>query len=118
MSCFDVLTFSLCFRGVKNSEEAMTQMPIVSIVVPVFNGDRFLERALNSIVTQTFDAWEIVLVDDGSTDGTAGIARRYANQLGDRLHYIRQDNRGSSDARNRGTDASRGRFVAFFVCAD
>ena len=96
----------------------MTQAPVVSIVVPVFNGERFLERALHSIVAQTFDAWEIVLVDDGSTDGTAGIARRYADELGDRLHYIRQDNRGSSDARNRGIEASRGQFVAFLDSDD
>ena len=94
--------------------------PRVSIVVPTYDRAMLLPRALDSIVAQTFCDWEIVLVDDGSTDETAAVAARYAAQLGRRFHFIRLGdlNRGSSAARNRGIDKSRGRFVAFLDSDD
>ena len=92
--------------------------PVVSIVVPTFNREALLPRALDSIAAQTFDDWEIVLVDDGSGDGTPEVAAGYRQRLADRFVYIRQENQGSSSARNRGIEASRGRFVAFLDSDD
>lgn len=92
--------------------------PTVSVIVPAFNNERLLPRALDSIIAQTFTDWEIVLVDDGSVDGTPDVAAQYAKRLKNRLIRIRQPNRGSSCARNRGIDASRGRFVAFLDADD
>ena len=92
--------------------------PNVSVVIPTFNRAALLPRAIESVVAQTFDDWEIVLVDDGSTDDTPQVAARCSEQIGDRFVYIRQPNLGSSAARNRGIDASLGRFVAFLDSDD
>lgn len=98
--------------------------PEVSIILPTFNRARLLPRALDSIIAQTFQDWQIVLVDDGSVDETASVAARYAERLRDRsqrgwpLIYIRQPNGGSSSARNRGIDACSGRFVVFLDSDD
>ena len=92
--------------------------PTVSVIIPTYNRAALLPRALDSIVAQTFSDWEIVLVDDGSVDDTPAVASRYAKQLGDRLLYLPQENRGSSAARNRGIDECHGRFVAFLDSDD
>lgn len=92
--------------------------PTVSVIVPTYNSEALLPRALDSVVAQTFDDWEIVLIDDGSTDGTPEVAARYAERLKDRFIYIRQPNCGSSAARNRGIEACTGRFVAFLDADD
>lgn len=92
--------------------------PLVSVVVPTFNRAALLPRALDSVVAQTFSDWEIVLVDDGSTDGTGEIASRYARELGDRFQYVRRANTGCCGARNEGIDRARGSFVAFLDSDD
>ena len=92
--------------------------PTVSVIVPTYNRQPLLPRAIDSVVAQTFGDWEIVLVDDGSTDSTREMADRYSHQLGDRFVYIPQPNRGASAARNRGIDVCRGRFVAFLDSDD
>lgn len=92
--------------------------PRVSVIIPVYNRASLLPRTLDSVIAQAFRDWEIVLVDDGSTDSTAEVADAYARKLGDRLMYIRQENRGAGAARNRGIDVCRGRFVAFLDSDD
>ena len=92
--------------------------PTVSVVVPTYNRAELLPRALDSIIGQTFSDWEIVLVDDGSIDGTSELAATYERQLGSLFRFIRQDNQGSSAARNLGIDESRGEFVAFLDSDD
>jgi len=92
--------------------------PTVSIVIPTYNGANHLPRALDSVVAQTFQDWEIVVVDDGSTDATPAVAARYRSRLGARLIYLHQPNGGSSSARNLGIDRCRGRFVAFLDADD
>jgi glycosyltransferase involved in cell wall biosynthesis len=92
--------------------------PTVSVVLPTYNRAELLPRAIESVIGQTYHDWEIVLVDDGSTDATPDLVRAYARRLGDRLNYIRQDNGGSSRARNRGIEAARGRYVAFLDSDD
>jgi glycosyltransferase involved in cell wall biosynthesis len=88
--------------------------PLISCIVPVFNGERYLEEALDSILAQTYRPLEVIVVDDGSTDGTAGVAARY----GERIAYLFQPNAGPAAARNRGLAAARGEFVAFLDADD
>jgi len=88
--------------------------PLISCIVPVFNGERFLPEALESIWKQTYFPLEIIVVDDGSTDGTPKIVNRYR----DRVRYLKQENAGPSAARNSGIGAARGEFVAFLDVDD
>jgi glycosyltransferase involved in cell wall biosynthesis len=82
--------------------------PLVSVIVPVYNGERFLDRALESAIAQYYPATEILIIDDGSTDGSAAVAARYPA-----ARYIRQENAGVAAARNRGIAESRGEAIAF-----
>ncbi len=88
--------------------------PLVSCIVPVFNGERYLAEALDSIFAQTWRPVEVIVVDDGSTDGSAQIAAGY----GAEVSYIHQANAGPAAARNRGLDAARGEFIAFLDADD
>ncbi len=92
----------------------MTKQDLVSCIVPVFNGARYLAEALDSILAQTWRPLEVIVVDDGSTDGTAHIAAGY----GERISYLRQANAGPAAARNRGLDAAAGKFIAFLDADD
>lgn len=84
-------------------------MPLVSVVIPVYNGERFLRESLESVFAQSFLDYEIVCVDDGSTDGSCALLKQY----GARLRVIQQVNAGQSAARNAGVEIAAGRFVAF-----
>ncbi|MBD7994480.1 CDP-glycerol glycerophosphotransferase family protein [Arthrobacter sp. Sa2CUA1] len=85
---------------------------LVSVVVPMFNVAPYLQRCLNSLVSQTYRRLEIILVDDGSTDATASIAAGYARH-DPRIRLIRLPHAGNGRARNVGVKAARGRFLAF-----
>ena len=87
---------------------------LVSVIIPVYNGERFLAEAVESVFAQTYRAVEIIVVDDGSTDGTASVAGRF----GDRITFLRQDNAGVGPARNRGVRAASGAFIAFLDADD
>jgi glycosyltransferase involved in cell wall biosynthesis len=91
----------------------MTQ-PLISCIVPVFNGEHYLGEALESILNQTYRPLEIIVADDGSTDGTAAIAARYGTQV----RYLWQSNSGPGAARNLGLTAALGEFVAFLDADD
>jgi glycosyltransferase involved in cell wall biosynthesis len=83
--------------------------PLVSCIVPYFNGERYVDEALQSILAQTHRPIEIIVIDDGSTDGSADVIRRY----GDAVRYHRQDNGGPAAACNTGLARARGEFIAF-----
>lgn len=87
---------------------------LVSCIVPVYNGERFLDEALNSIEAQSHRNREIIVVDDGSTDKTADLAAA----RGKALRYFRQENAGGAAARNQGIRMARGEFVAFLDADD
>jgi len=87
---------------------------LISCIVPVFNGERYLAEALGSILAQTHRALEIIVADDGSTDGTSAIVARY----GDRVRYLFQPNAGVAAACNLGLGAAHGDFVAFLSADD
>lgn len=85
-----------------------TAFQLVSVIIPVYNGELFIARAIDSIRHQTHPLIEIIIVDDGSTDRTQDVCRRYAD-----VSYIYQFNQGVNVARNRGLQESRGKFVVF-----
>jgi len=90
--------------------EAKVQIGRVSVVIPVYNGERYLQRAIDSVLAQTYSDVEIVVIDDGSTDGSPAMLREY----GDRLRVHHQANCGNVGlVRNTGIDRSHGEFVAF-----
>lgn len=89
---------------------------LVSIIVPAYQAERHLEECICSLLGQTYRAVEIIVVDDGSTDGTSAIVSRMANS-DDRLRLVKQENRGVSSARNHGIAESRGSYL-MFVDAD
>jgi glycosyltransferase involved in cell wall biosynthesis len=88
--------------------------PLISCIVPVFNGERYLRESLDSILAQTYAPLEVIVVDDGSTDATPMVARSY----GDRIRYLYQRNAGHAAARNRGLGTARGALVAFLDADD
>lgn len=87
----------------------MTGDPLISCIIPVFNGARFLTESLDSVLAQPYRPLEIIVVDDGSTDQTAEVCRRYDSAI----HYERQENAGPGAARNRGIRRAKGEFLAF-----
>jgi glycosyltransferase involved in cell wall biosynthesis len=89
-------------------------LPLISCIVPVFNGEPFLREALDSIFEQTYQAIEVIVIDDGSTDNTAQIVASF----GPRLSFRWQPNSGPAAARNLGLDVARGDFFAFLDADD
>jgi glycosyltransferase involved in cell wall biosynthesis len=87
----------------------------ISVVIPVFNGALYIAEALASIAGQSVSASEIIVIDDGSTDGTAGAVRAASDG---RVHYVRQDRAGAAAARNRGAALASGTLLAFLDADD
>jgi glycosyltransferase involved in cell wall biosynthesis len=88
--------------------------PTVSVVIAAYNARRFLPETLASVFHQTYASWEVIVVDDGSTDGTGELIREYQGKV----IYLRQPNRGPSAARNEGIKIARGRYLAFLDSDD
>lgn len=94
----------------------MPPLPEVSVIIPVYNGEQTIKRALDSVFAQTFADIEVIVVDDASLDRTVGLVTQYAD---DRLKLIRSaENRGAGAARNKGIAAAKGRWVAFLDSDD
>ncbi len=90
----------------------MVENPLVSIIVPVYNGEKSIERCLRSIQNQSYSNIEIIVVDDGSTDHTQKIIKKY--EASDcRFHCIKKPNSGVSDSRNAGMMAAKGKYFQF-----
>ena len=85
---------------------------MISVIVPVYNVEEYLEECLNSIQHQTYTDIEVILVNDGSRDGSKEICERYCQQ-DSRFHLINQENKGLSGARNRGMTESKGELITF-----
>jgi len=96
-------------------------MPLVTAVMIFLNGEKYIAEAIDSILAQSYPNWELVLVDDGSTDGATAIAQDYSRRHPDRIRYIEHphhENRGMSASRNAGVEAGRGDYVSFLDADD
>jgi glycosyltransferase involved in cell wall biosynthesis len=93
-------------------------MPRVSAIVPCYNGAHFLPDALDSALAQTFADYELLVIDDGSTDNTAEVAGDYSARHPGRVRYIHQENKGLAVARNTAIAAARGDLLALLDCDD
>jgi GT2 family glycosyltransferase len=92
--------------------------PAVSIILPTFNRARFLPQALESIKAQTFTDWELIVVDDGSTDNTRELVEELTRGWPQLVRYHQQENQGAYGARNTGLELAAGEYVAFFDSDD
>jgi glycosyltransferase involved in cell wall biosynthesis len=95
--------------------------PLVSVIIIFLNTERYLEEAIRSVFDQSYGNWELLLVDDGSTDGSTAIARGYAGRHPDRVRYLEHEghqNRGMSASRNLGIQHARGEHIAFLDADD
>ena len=91
--------------------------PLISVVIPVYKVENYLERCVNSVINQTYKNLEIILVDDGSPDNCGIICDRYA-EVDDRVKVIHKKNGGLSSARNSGIDISSGKYITFIDSDD
>lgn len=89
----------------------------VSIVVPIYNGEKYIENCVNNLLSQTYDNLEFILVDDGSTDDSGAICDKYA-RMDSRFIVIHQDNVGLSAARNAGTAKATGEYIFYYDVDD
>ena len=96
--------------------QAMNPIPETSIVVTCYNYGRYLKGCLESILGQTYTDWEIIVIDDGSTDNTPEVMEGFTGHAG--IRYIRQPNGGQARAKNKGIETARGRFIAFLDADD
>ncbi len=92
-------------------------MDKVSIIVPIYNGEKYLERCLDSLVKQTYKNIEILCLNDGSTDGSIKILKKYQKK-DNRIIVIDKENSGVSDTRNIGIDKASGKYICFCDCDD
>jgi glycosyltransferase involved in cell wall biosynthesis len=95
--------------------------PKISCIIIFLNGEKYIAEAIESVLSQTYEDWELILVDDGTTDGATEIARRYATENSGRIFYTEHPghrNRGMSASRNAGVAMARGEYVAFLDADD
>lgn len=90
----------------------MSDSPLISVIIPVYNVEKYLHRCLDSVIEQTYKNLEVILIDDGSTDHSGEICDDYAAK-DVRIHVIHQENQGVSAARNKGLDTAKGEYIAF-----
>lgn len=93
-------------------------MPKVSVIVPVYNVEKYIDKCLNSLVNQTLQDIEIIVVNDGSTDKSADIIKDYQSRYSNKIKYYEKENGGLSDARNYGMKYATGDFIAFLDSDD
>lgn len=89
----------------------MSSSPLVSVITPTFNRADYLPFAIESVLSQSVHDFELIVIDDGSTDGTAELMNRYLSDS--RIRYLQQENQGQSVARNRGIAEARGQYICF-----
>ena len=103
------------------SEQTNYQNSIVSIITPFLDAEDFLQEAIESVIAQTYEHWELLLVDDGSTDNSTAIAQRYAARYPQKIRYLEHENhqnRGKSTSRNLGIQQARGNYITFLDADD
>ena len=93
-------------------------MPKVSVVVPIYNVEKYIKKCMDSLVNQTLQEIQIILVNDGSTDESGNIAKEYASKYTNKIIYLEKENGGLSDARNFGMRYAEGEYIAFLDSDD
>src|SRR4028118_1816749 len=99
----------------------MSNKPLVSAIIIFLNEERFLPEAIESVLAQTYENWELLLVDDGSTDGSTQIALNYAERHPGKVRYLEHpdhQNRAMSASRNLGIEHAKGEYIAFLDADD
>lgn len=99
----------------------MSSKPLVPGIIIFLNAQKFIEEAIQSVFAQTYDNWELLLVDDGSTDESTEIAQRYAEKYPEKVRYLDRENHqnlGISAARNLGIANAKGEYIAFLDADD
>lgn len=91
------------------------QNVLVSIIIPAYNAEKYIATAIGSITTQTYSNWELIVVDDGSTDKTSEVVKSFKDS---RVTLFSQNNKGVSLARNRGIELSKGKYITFLDADD
>jgi len=89
--------------------------PLVSVIIPAYNASRWIRESINSVLYQTYQDFELIVVDDGSTDSTGKIVHQFHDE---RIRYIYQENKGLAGARNTGIQASKGEYIGFLDADD
>lgn len=99
----------------------MSTNPLISCIIIFFNAEEFFEEAIESIFAQSYDNWELLLADDGSTDSSTAIAQKYAQKYPDKVRYVEHEghqNHGMSATRNLGIRNAKGKYIAFLDSDD
>lgn len=94
---------------------------LVSVIMIFLNMDKFIQEAIESVISQTYENWELLLIDDGSTDNSTIISKKYAAEYPDKIRYLEHEshqNRGKSTSRNLGLSHARGDYIAFLDADD
>ena len=100
----------------------MESLPCISIVIPTYNAGKYIKKCIQSIINQTYSDFEVIIVNDGSTDDTKAICEKFA-ELDSRINLISTENKGAGSARNTGISKAKGRYISFidsddYVCRD
>jgi glycosyltransferase involved in cell wall biosynthesis len=91
--------------------------PLVSVVIPCYNAEQYIGAAITSVLDQTYKNFELIIVNDGSTDGSENAIKKYSGS-NERIHYFFQKNQGVSASRNKGIEMAKGEFIAFLDADD
>ena len=90
---------------------------MISVIIPVYNVELYIKQCLDSVINQTYTDLQIIIIDDGSTDGSKAICEEYANR-DSRMVFISQENAGVSSARNKGIEQATGEWISFVDADD
>ena len=85
--------------------------PLVSVIIPIYNVEKYINKTINSVINQTYKNLEIILVNDGATDNSLEICKKY-NEIDSRIMIIEKENGGLSSARNAGLDVAKGEYIS------
>jgi len=101
-------------NGLSAKEKEVPLLPKVSVIIPVYNQEKYIEECVESVLSQDYENLEVIVADDGSTDRTPEILKGF----GQKIHYIRQENRGAAVALNKGIQRARGSLAAWLSADD
>lgn len=96
----------------------MNKEKLVSVITPVYNKEKYIEATIQSVKSQTYENWELVIVDDCSTDQSAEIVKQYAKNDERIRYYLNENNSGAAESRNRAIELSKGEYIAFLDSDD